>query len=64
MAKNVKVPVLQVHSKRPSFRRVGFQFGSDPVNLPVKELTRAQIDAIKSEPLLVAVETEIEVVTD
>ena len=59
MAKK-KVAVLQVHSKRPGFRRAGYQFGTDPVNIPLTELKKDQRAAIEAEPMLVAVETEVE----
>jgi hypothetical protein len=56
-----KTAVLQIHSKRPSFRRAGMQFGSEPVIVPVKSLKPEQIEALKAEPNLVVVEGEADV---
>lgn len=56
-----KVHVLRVTARRESFRRAGYQFGASPVDVPVKDLKREQIEAIKSDPMLVVVETEAEV---
>lgn len=61
MAKKQKVAVLQVRAMRASFRRAGFTFGTEATNIPLADLKRDQIAAIKAEPMLVAVETEIEV---
>ena len=53
---------LRVYAKTPNgFRRAGIAFGQDPVDLPLKSLTRQQIEALKAEPKLVVVETEVEV---
>jgi hypothetical protein len=61
--KQIKVAVLQVRALRPSFRRAGFQFGPEPTNIPLAQLTKDQVKAIKDEKMLVAVETEIDVDT-
>jgi hypothetical protein len=50
--------ILRVHSKRPSFRRAGIQFGVEPVDLAMDELEDERIAAIKAEPMLVAVEVD------
>lgn len=59
MAKKVKV--LQVTSKRPSFRRAGLEFGADAVTLELASLSKDQVAALKAEPYLVVVEGETEV---
>lgn len=59
MAKKVKV--LQVTSKRPSFRRAGFEFGPEAVTLEVANLSKDQVAALKAEPNLVVVEGEAEI---
>ena len=51
--------VLRVTARSASFRRAGIQFGSTPVDVPVKDLKREQIEAIKSDPMLIVVETEV-----
>jgi hypothetical protein len=56
-----KVPVLQVVAKRDGFRRAGIRFGSEPINVPIADLKKDQVTAIKAEPMLIAVETEVEV---
>lgn len=53
--------VLRVTAKRDGFRRAGFAFGSAPVDLPIANLTKDQIELLKSEPMLVVVEAEAEV---
>ncbi len=64
MAKKVKVPVLRVTARRPSFRRGGYQFGAQPVDIPLAELDKKVIAALKAEPMLVVAETELEVDAD
>lgn len=61
MAKQTKTKVLRVVARRDGFRRAGIAFGAQPTDLPLGALTQAQIDAIKSDPMLVATEVEIEV---
>jgi hypothetical protein len=56
-----KVAVLHVQSKRAGFRRAGFQFGAEPVNIPVADLSKEQVEALTSEPMLIVVRAEIDV---
>ncbi|WP_304308072.1 hypothetical protein [Pseudacidovorax intermedius] len=60
-AKAVKVKVLRVVARAPSFRRCGFAFGAEARRIPLDDLSKEQVEALKSEPLLVATEEEIEV---
>ncbi|WP_043112816.1 HI1506-related protein [Solimonas flava] len=53
--------VLRVTAKREGFRRAGITFGSASVDLPIADLKKEQIEALKSEPMLVAVEAEAEI---
>ncbi|NSX04808.1 HI1506-related protein [Cupriavidus gilardii] len=55
--KNVKV--LRVVSRKHTFRRAGFEFGAEPKNIPLEQLSAAQLAAIKGDPSLVAVEAEV-----
>lgn len=50
---------LQVVSSREGFRRAGYAFGREPRVIPLAELTAEQVEAIKDEPMLAAVEVEI-----
>ena len=64
-AKTKTVQVLRVFSKAPKgFRRAGFAFGAEAKDLPLASLKAAQIKAIKQEPMLVAIETEIQVAAE
>lgn len=53
--------VLRVISTREGFRRAGFTFGREPVDIPLDTLKKAQLEAITSDPALVTLEVEIEV---
>lgn len=59
-AKSVKVKVLRVVARAPSFRRCGYVFGAEARHIPLSKLTDEQIAVLKKEPLLVATEDEIE----
>jgi hypothetical protein len=52
---------LRVVAKRGSFYRAGLQFGSEPRTIALADLTPEQVEAITGEPMLVAVEVDIEV---
>lgn len=61
MAAEKRIKALRVCAKtEKKFRRAGFEFGRDPVDLPLDKLDKKQIAAIQAEPLLVVVEVEIE----
>ncbi|CUJ55577.1 hypothetical protein [Achromobacter sp. 2789STDY5608621] len=59
-----KIKVLRVVARTDSFRRAGYQFGADAVDIPMDELTGAQgkkrLDAIMADPNLVANELEVD----
>ncbi len=63
MAKK-KVPVIQVTAKREKFRRAGFEFTHETRTIPVVDLSKEQLKAIKAEAMLVVVEGEMEVATE
>ncbi|MDO8180158.1 MAG: hypothetical protein Q7T62_18070 [Undibacterium sp.] len=56
-----KITVLRVVSKRASFRRVGFQFSAEPLDIPVANLSKEQRAAIDEDNSLVAYELEVDV---
>lgn len=60
---NKKVVGLSVVGPEEGFRRGGRVFNRDKIEIPIDELTQAQIDAIKKEPKLVVSEVmgEVEV---
>lgn len=60
MAKK-QISVLQVTARRASFRRAGITFGNETSTIPVETLSREQVAALKSEPLLVVVEGKMDV---
>ncbi|WP_036536712.1 HI1506-related protein [Oceanobacter kriegii] len=55
-----KTKLLEISTTKgvKSFRRAGYGFSEQPVQLPVDDLTDEQIAALKAEPLLRVVETE------
>lgn len=53
-------PALRITSKQPGFRRAGMAFGTDPVDVPLEDLSDEQVEQIKGESMLVCVEVEIE----
>lgn len=55
------IKVLRVASTREGFRRAGFSFTREPQDLPLADLKKEQIEAIKGDPSLIAVETEAEI---
>jgi hypothetical protein len=61
--KTTTVKVLRVVSKSPKgrFFRAGIEFGAQPRDVRVADLKREQLKAIKEEPMLLVLETEIEV---
>ena len=51
---------LKVQAKRPGFRRAGIEFSDvEPVLLDPKDLEKDQIEAIKSEPMLMVTEVDV-----
>jgi hypothetical protein len=51
---------LHVVAKTPSFWRCGRQFGPTPTVIPISELTDEELERLKAETMLVAVEVEVE----
>lgn len=51
-----KQPCLEVRSATEGFRRAGRAWGKAPTVVPVSELTKEQIAALKAEPNLVVAE--------
>lgn len=60
-AKKNKVRVLRVSSRPDTFRRVGRTFTRDPQDIPLSELDKEEIKAIKAERLLAVEELDVEV---
>ncbi|WP_420996236.1 hypothetical protein ACKI2N_002540 [Cupriavidus sp. 30B13] len=54
-----KVKVLRVVSRKDRFRRAGHEFGTEPKDLPLDTLSAQQQAALKGDPNLVVVETEV-----
>ena len=50
---------LSVIAKREGFRRGGHTFGSEPKQLFLVDLSKAQIEAIRSEPMLFVTEVTV-----
>ncbi|MNV51741.1 hypothetical protein D3C71_1437980 [compost metagenome] len=59
-----KIKVLRVVARKESFRRAGYQFGANAVDIPMDDLNGAQgkkkLEAILADPALVATELEVE----
>jgi len=58
MAKNT-IKVLEIVSRPPSFWRAGRMFTTEPIQIPLAELTQNEIKALKAEKNLVVVEKEV-----
>lgn len=58
-AAGVATKGLSVISKRASFYRGGMEFGSDARIVPLSDLTEAQAEQIRAEPMLVVTEVDI-----
>lgn len=56
-----KVRALRVVSRRDSFRRAGRRFGSEPVVIPLTELTKADRELLAGDSMLVCSEVDLEV---
>ncbi|MBK1614993.1 hypothetical protein CKO44_16105 [Rubrivivax gelatinosus] len=56
----MKIKGLRIVSRKEGFRRAGRAFGAEPVEIPLSDLKKAEIEALKDEPMLVVTETEIE----
>lgn len=55
-----KITALRVVSKAASFRRAGFQFSAEPIEIPLADLTKEQRTAIENDSSLVSYEVEID----
>lgn len=53
------VPGLRIAAPGGTFRRAGLQFGSEPRELPVADLTEAQVQALRAEPALVVLDVTL-----
>lgn len=51
------MPILKIVSRQEGFRRAGYVFGAQPVDIDVKDLTDDQVAALRSEPMLIVVES-------
>ena len=51
---------LHVVAKTASFWRCGRQFGPTPTIIPIAELTDEELERLKAETMLVAVDVEVE----
>jgi hypothetical protein len=60
MAVVKKQPGLRVSSRPATFRRAGLVFTREAQDVPLSELTKEQIKAIREEPLLAVADIEIE----
>lgn len=58
------IKVLRVAATREQFRRAGFDFSRTPTDLPLSDLSKEQIEMLKGDPSLIAVETDAEVAAD
>ncbi len=58
--KSKKRAALRISSKADGFRRAGLAFTREPIDVPLENLTKEQIAALKAEPMLVVAEVEIE----
>lgn len=50
---------LKIISSKQGFRRAGFVFGKEPVEIPLEDLTKEQITNLKNEPMLAVSEVSI-----
>lgn len=59
-----KIQVLRVLARTDNFRRAGYQFGADPVDIPMEDFADAQgkkkLAAIKGDRNLLATEMEVD----
>ncbi|WP_423708699.1 hypothetical protein [Undibacterium sp. WLX3042] len=55
-----KIKVLRVVAKSGSFRRAGYQFTSDPTDIPLDGIKKEVRDAIQAESALLSLETEVD----
>lgn len=55
-----KIKALRVVSRKEGFRRAGRAFGAEPVEIPLSDLKKGEIEALKGEPMLVVTEVEID----
>jgi hypothetical protein len=59
-ASKKKIKVLRVAAKRDGFRRAGYAFGSESQDIPLADLDKQKLSALKGDPMLLCVETEVE----
>lgn len=52
-------PAIKVVCATPGFRRGGHAFGPEATVIAIGDLNKKQLEAIRAEPLLVVVDTEI-----
>lgn len=51
---------LKIVARRDHFRRAGRAFGAEPETIPLTELTAEEVETLKTEPMLLVVEVDIE----
>ena len=59
-----KVPALRVTARRDTFRRAGYTFTGEPTDIPLADLTKANIAQLRGEKLLVVQDVEIDAAPD
>ncbi len=57
--KTKSVPGLRVRALVEGFRRAGRAWGSQAVEVPAAEFTKAQVEALRNEPQLVVEDCEL-----
>lgn len=55
---------LKVIARRDTFRRAGYVFSGEPTVIALDALTDEQVEQLKSEPLLVVQEVDLEPATE
>ena len=53
------IPALRVISSQEGFRRAGYAFGREPVDIPLDDLNDEQVQLLKTEAKLAVVEVEL-----
>lgn len=52
---------LKVTSRPAAFRRAGYAFSGEPTVIPLSDLSEEQLEALRTDPMLVCAEVDIEV---
>ena len=59
-----KVPGLSIASRTASFRRAGLGFTAEPRLVPLAELTKEQLAALRAESMLIVTDVQIDAPAD